>query len=73
MRKRRDGTSEAIAPTRTRYGVKQEALRSAIEVRERSDTHTTSAKKYASRAERWRNGGVLFTCSGGMVVARCGE
>ena len=58
MRKSRDGTSEKIAPTRTRIGVKEEKLSKAIEEREMSETHTTSAKKNASRAERWRSGGI---------------
>jgi hypothetical protein len=55
LRKTRDGPSETIAPIRTKAGVKDETLSNAIEVRERSETHTTSAKKYASSAERWRN------------------
>jgi|LauGreDrversion4_2_1035121.scaffolds.fasta_scaffold48923_2 hypothetical protein len=50
--------SEARAPQKTKLGVKEETLSKAIEEREMSETHTTSAKKYASRAERWRSGGM---------------
>jgi hypothetical protein len=53
-----DGTSEASAAQKTKLGVKEEVLSKAMEERETSDTHTTSAKKYASRAERWRCGGM---------------
>ncbi len=58
MRKSTDGMSEARAPQKTKLGVKEETLSKAIEEREMSETHTTSAKKYASRAERWRSGGM---------------
>jgi hypothetical protein len=57
LRKRAEGISEASAPAATNVGVNFPMLKSAIEERERRETKMTNAKKYPSRADRWRTGG----------------
>lgn len=71
-RKTAEMTSDAIAPASTGTGRKDSRLKSARDVRETRERKRTSAKKYASRAERWLEGSAGFTCpvAKKMEVAR---